>query len=137
MAQSNFPHDREAKPVTNDVGTAFLVQPGAAIATLSRSGAVKARFGIDPTRARELAAGSPIEVHPGDGTPPFVVPITSISPVAHTQTRLASVLIQIPAQQGLAAGQPLSARVVTRTSNAAVIVSYAALSMMAGSRSFS
>lgn len=104
-----------------------LVQPGAAIVTLSRSGAVKARFGIDPARARGLAAGSPIEVHPGDGSPPFVVPITSISPVAHAQTRLASILVQIPAQQGLAAGQPLSARVVTRTSSAAVIVPYAAL----------
>lgn len=104
-----------------------LVQPGAAIATLSRAGAVKARFGIDPAQARGLSAGSPIEVHPGDGSPPFTVPITSISPVAHAQTRLASVLVTIPAEQGLAAGQPLSARVVTRASRAAVTVPYAAL----------
>ncbi len=104
-----------------------LVQPGTAIATLSRAGAVKARFGIDPARARGLSAGSPIEVHPGDGSPPFVVPITGISPVAHAQTRLASILVQIPAEKGLAAGQPLSARVVARTSNAAVTIPYAAL----------
>lgn len=104
-----------------------LVQPGTAIATLSRSGAVKARFGIDPARARGLAAGSPIEVHPGDGSPPFVVPITGISPVAHAQTRLASILVQIPAERALAAGQPLSARLVARTSSAAVTVPYAAL----------
>lgn len=104
-----------------------LVQPGAAIATLSRSGPVRARFGIDPALARNLAVGSPIEVHPGDGSPPFVVPIASISPVAHAQTRLASVLVDIPAQKGLAAGQPLSARVVTRASPAATTVPYAAL----------
>lgn len=104
-----------------------LVQPGAAIATLSRSGAVKARFGIDSALARTLSAGSPIEVHPGDGSPPFVVPIASVSPVAHAQTRLASVLVTIPAQQGLAAGQPLSAQVVTRASRSAVTVPYAAL----------
>lgn len=104
-----------------------LVQAGAAIATLTRAGAVRARFGIDPAQARSLAAGSPIEIHPGDGSPPFVVPIASISPVAHVQTRLASLLVTIPAQQGLAAGQPLSARVVTRASRAAVTVPYAAL----------
>lgn len=104
-----------------------LVQPGAAIATLSRSGALKARFGIDPGLARSLAPGSPIEIHPGNATRPFVVPIASISPVAQAQTRLASVLVTIPAQQGLAAGQPLSARVVTRAARAAITIPYAAL----------
>lgn len=104
-----------------------LVQPGTVIATLLRAGAVKARFGIDPALARSLVAGNPIEIHPGDGSPSFVVPIASISPVAHAQTRLASVLVSIPAQQGLAAGQPLAARVVTRASRAAVTVPYAAL----------
>lgn len=104
-----------------------LVQPGAAIATLSRSGSVRARFGIDPALARALAVGSPIEVRPGDASQPFVVPIASISPVAHAQTRLASVLVNIPAQRGLAAGQPLSARLVTRASRAATTVPYPAL----------
>jgi RND family efflux transporter MFP subunit len=104
-----------------------LVQPGAAIATLSRSGAVKARFGVDPALARGLGPGSPIEIHPGDGSPTFMARIASVSPVAHAQTRLASILVDIPAQQGLAAGQPLSAKVVTRASQASVTVPYAAL----------
>lgn len=104
-----------------------LVQPGTAIATMSRSGTVRARFGIDPARARSLSARSPIEVQPGDGSPPFVVAITSISPVAQAQTRMGSIMVQIPAAHGLAAGQSMSARVVTRTSGAAVTVPYAAL----------
>lgn len=112
---------------TTGASAGDLVQPGTVIATLSRVGAVKARFGIDPALARNLAPGSPIEIHPGDGSPPFTVPIASISPVAHAQTRLASVLVTIPAQQGLAAGQPLSARVVTRASRAAVTIPYTAL----------
>ncbi|MFX9246791.1 HlyD family efflux transporter periplasmic adaptor subunit, partial [Acinetobacter baumannii] len=78
---------------TTGASAGDLVQPGTVIATLSRVGAVKARFGIDPALARNLAPGSPIEIHPGDGSPPFTVPIASISPVAHAQTRLASVLV--------------------------------------------
>ena len=112
---------------TTGASAGDLVQPGTAIATLSRSGAVKARFGVDPGLARGLGAGSPIEIHPGDGSPPFMARIASVSPVAHVQTRLASILVDIPAQQGLAAGQPLSAWVVTRASQAAVTIPYAAL----------
>lgn len=104
-----------------------LVQPGLVVATISRAGGAKARFGIDPARVRGLFAGMPLEIHPGDGSPPFTVPIASISPVAHAQTRLASILVDIPASQGLAAGQPLSARVVTQSSQAAVTIPYAAL----------
>lgn len=104
-----------------------LVQPGAVVATLSRAGGAKARFGVDPSRVRGLATGMPLEIHPGDGSPPFIVPIVSVSPVAHAQTRLASILVEIPASQGLAAGQPLSARVVIQSSRAAVTIPYAAL----------
>lgn len=104
-----------------------LVQPGAVVATLSRTGGAKARFGIDPSQARGLATGMPLEIHPGDGSLPFSAPILSISPVAHAQTRLASILVDIPASQGLAAGQPLSARAVIQSSRAAVTIPYGAL----------
>jgi RND family efflux transporter MFP subunit len=107
--------------------TGDLVQPGVVVATISRAGGAKARFGIDPARLRGLSAGMPLEIHPGDGSSPFTVPIASISPVAHAQTRLASILVDIPASQGLAAGQPLSARVVTQSTQAAVTIPYAAL----------
>ncbi len=104
-----------------------LVQPGAVIATLSKTGAVRARFGIDPAQVRGLSVGMPLEIHPGDGSPPFTASIASISPVADSGTRLASVLAHIAASQGLAAGQPLSASVAIRTSRAVVSIPYAAL----------
>lgn len=107
--------------------TGDLVQPGTAIATLSRSGALKARFGIDPALVGSLAPGNPIEIQPSNAAPPFTAQIASISPVAQVQTRLATVLVAIPAGQGLAAGQPLSARVLTRGAHAAITVPYAAL----------
>ena len=112
---------------TTGASAGDIVQPGAAIATLSRAGVVKARFGVDPALARSLASGSSLEVHPGDGSPPFSVPIRSVSPVANAQTRLATILVDIPAERGLGAGQPLSARVVTRAASAAVTVPYSAL----------
>lgn len=104
-----------------------LVQPGSIVATITRSGNAQARFGIDPARARSIAAGFPLEIHAGDGSPPFAVPIKSVSPVASAQTRLASVVADIPASHGLTAGLPLSARIVTRASRRTVSVPYAAL----------
>ena len=109
------------------VGVGELAAPGAVVATLARTGKMKARFGIDPALARHLSAGAPISISAGDGAPPVETRITSISPVADAQTRLASVVATIPAQQGLAAGLPLSARVATHTSRATVTVPYAAL----------
>ena len=104
-----------------------LVQPGAMIATLSRSGAARGRFGVDPALARRLAAGMPVVIHPGDGSPPFTAAVASVSPVANAQSRLASILVAIPAGSGLAAGLPLSGALAVRTSHQAVTVPYVAL----------
>lgn len=112
---------------TTGASAGDIVQPGAAVATLSRAGSVKARFGVDPVLARSLAPGSALEVLPGDGSPPFTVPIRSVSPVTNAQTRLATILIDVPAERGLGAGLPLSARVVARAASAAVTIPYAAL----------
>lgn len=104
-----------------------LVQPGTAIATLTRSDRTRARFGIDPARVSTLVTDMPIEIHPSDNSPSFTVPIASVSPLVSAQTRLASILADIPASRGLAAGLPLSAKVVTQASRQTVSVPYAAL----------
>lgn len=104
-----------------------LVQPGAAIATLSRAGKVQARFGIDPSLIRSLSIGERIEIQPSDGSPPFDSRISSLSPVAQQQSRLASILVDIPASRNLAVGQPLAARVAVRTARAGIAVPYPAL----------
>lgn len=107
--------------------TGDMVQPGGVVAALVRTGRAKARFGIDPALVHGLAAGMQLEIHPSDNSPAFTVAIESVSPVASVQTRLASMLADIPASHGLSAGLPLSARVVTQASRKAVSIPYAAL----------
>jgi RND family efflux transporter MFP subunit len=103
------------------------VQPGTVIATLSRAGATIARFGIDPALLRGLSASAPVELVPGDGAAAFRVPASGLSPVVDAGTRLATLLVAVPADKHLAAGTPLSARIVVRTSADAVTVPHAAL----------
>ncbi len=107
--------------------TGELVPAGSVVAVLSRAGAGWARFGVDPALARRLAAGMPIRVRAGNGTRSFDARIASISPVALAQTRLASLLVHLPADAGVAAGQTVSAQVVADRATAAVAVPYAAL----------
>jgi RND family efflux transporter MFP subunit len=104
-----------------------LVQPGTAVAALSRKGDVRARFGVDPATARHLAPGGLLEIRAGDGGPAFSARIAAVDPVADAQTRLASVLVRIPAERGLAPGLPLTASVVTAAVHGVVTVAYAAL----------
>lgn len=104
-----------------------LVQPGTSIATLTRAGASSARFGVDPTLLRALPAHATVEIVPGDGTAAFSVPASGFSPVIDPRTRLASLLVALPADKHLAAGTPLSARIVVRGSADAVTVPHAAL----------
>lgn len=119
------PHAGFVDSVAASVGD--LLQPGAMVATVSRSGAAKGRFGIDPALARRLAAGAAIVVHPADGSPPFTAAVASVSPVTSAQSRLASILVAIPAGSGLAAGLPLSGELTLRADHGAVSVPYAAL----------
>ena len=86
-----------------------LVQPGAAIATITRASDLRARFGVDPALARSLRPGTVLHVTASGGAAAFDVPIETVNPAADPQTRLASVFARLPAATGLGAGQMLSA----------------------------
>ncbi|MBI1182011.1 MAG: efflux RND transporter periplasmic adaptor subunit [Alphaproteobacteria bacterium] len=104
-----------------------LVSAGATMATITRVGAQRARFGIDPAAARKLSAGVTLSVRPEGAGKPFSAPVLSVDPAIDPNTHLASVFIDIPADRGLAAGQPLSAQVPVRQSGEATVIPYAAL----------
>lgn len=104
-----------------------LVAPGTAVATLSTGGPQVARFGADPATAAKLSPGMPLEVTNAAGGAAMPATIASISPVADAQTRLATIVVRLPAAQGLAAGQALTARVPVAASGDAVTIPYAAL----------
>ena len=104
-----------------------LVAAGSTVATLVRSGAGRAGFGIDPAAATRIRPGTRIRVGAASGRPTLTVPVESIDLTADPQTRLASLYARIPAQAGLGAGQPLTAQVPLAASTDAITVPYAAL----------
>lgn len=105
-----------------------LVQAGTPIATITGTGDLRARFGVDPATARGLRPGEPLRIAASGGAAAFDVPIASIDPATDPQTRLASVFARIPAGTGIGAGQTLGATVSGGGSgSAALTIPYAAL----------
>ena len=109
------------------VAVGELVQPGAAVATITRPGSLRARFGADPALLGKLRPGEPLRIEGAAGRAGFAVPIASVAPIVDPQTRLASVFADLPARAGLGAGETLMASVAAGGATAALRVPYAAL----------
>lgn len=105
-----------------------LVQPGTAVATIARTGDLRAHLGADPSVARALHPGLAVLIGAIAGRTAFSVPITSVAPVVDPQTKLASVFANLPAQAGFGVGETLTGTVaVGGGGGAALTVPYAAL----------
>lgn len=104
-----------------------MVAAGATVATLSRAGDLRARFGTAPAVARKLGPGAMLRIAPAGGGEPFDVPILSVNPAVDPQTRLASVYAAVAAGHGIAPGQPLSAQAPVAAASNALTIPYAAL----------
>ncbi len=112
---------------TYPVAEGQLVAAGTAVATIAQAGDLRARFGVDPSIARQLSRGGSLDIQRGPGRPPITAPIISIDPVVDPATRLASVFTRIPGSAGIGAGEPLRAKVTTETSGTGPSIPYAAL----------
>ena len=108
-------------------GPGNLVTAGTTIATISRAGALRARFGIDPALIPRLSRGAGIQLSPSGGGQATTLPIVSIDPTVDPQTRLASIYVSVPGSYATGAGQPLSGLVTLEQSSNAVTVPYSAL----------
>ena len=104
-----------------------LVSPGATIATIARSGDLRARFGIDPALLPRLSRAAGLKLDNGNEGAPVTLPIRSVDPSTDPQTRLASIYVTVPASLHSGAGQPLKGAVTLEQSGSAIIVPYAAL----------
>lgn len=100
---------------------------GAPVATITRGGALRGRFGADPAVARSLNAGQRVQVTTSTGAAPFAAAIVSVTPIVDPRTRLASVFTALPDQAGIAAGESLSGEVVVASSGDALTIPYDAL----------
>lgn len=104
-----------------------LVSAGTPMATISRSGTLRARFGIDPNLIGRISRNSGVRIPGAQGDPPTTLQITSVDPSADPQTRLASVYASVPAALGAGTGQPLSGEVTLEQSSNAATIPYQAL----------
>ena len=104
-----------------------LVAAGFAVATVSRVGNLRGRFGIDPALARRVSAGTSLRIMPSGGGAPFGVPILSVDPVVDPLTRLASVFVGIPDAAGIGAGETLSGELLVAATGDALTIPYGAL----------
>lgn len=104
-----------------------LVAAGGVVATIARSGDVRARFGIDPALARRIGRGVRLRIVPTGGGAPFTAPVLSVDPVVDPTTRLASVYTLVPANAGIGPGEALTAEVRVSEAKAALTIPYAAL----------
>lgn len=113
----------DAVPVT----TGDMLQPGAAVASVTRMGDARVRFGIDPDTARLLRPGMALRIGGDAARAPVTVPIESVSTVVDPQTRLAAVFARMPVSSGISAGQALTATIDSGDSGSALTIPYAAL----------
>ncbi|MDB5698716.1 MAG: efflux transporter periplasmic adaptor subunit [Alphaproteobacteria bacterium] len=108
-------------------GPGSVVAAGAPVATIARSGDLRARFGIDPALARRIPARALVRISPSAGGAPFTVPLDAVDPFVDPQTRLASLFARLPAAARIGIGEPLSGEVVATQAAVVPSIPYAAL----------
>ena len=108
-------------------GVGDLVPAGTIVATVARTGDLRARFGIDPALARRLSGSARLRIVPSGGGSQFSAPVQSVVPVVDPITRLASVYTLVPSIAGIGAGEALTAEVQISEAAAALTIPYAAL----------
>lgn len=105
-----------------------LIPSGGPVVKLGGSGPMRARLGVDPAGLPRMAPGQMVRIGPvsGEGAS-FVGRIQSIDRRVNPTTRLAGVLVALPAGSGFLPGQALKAEVVVGHRGGGVVVPRAAV----------
>tara|TARA_R110002124_G_scaffold95593_2_gene239868 strand:- start:1226 stop:2299 length:1074 start_codon:yes stop_codon:yes gene_type:complete len=104
-----------------------LVAAATPVVTIVKDGDVRARFGIDPSLARRVPAGSYVEITAAGGGDPLAVPVQSVDPVVDPQTKLASIYVLIPNENEIGAGESLTGKILLSSNASGLTIPYAAL----------
>jgi RND family efflux transporter MFP subunit len=104
-----------------------LLQAGAAVATITRAGDARVRFGVDPDAAQTIRPGLALAIAGNGARAPLTVVIDSVSPTVDPATKLAGVFARIPASSGIVAGETLTATIDVAAGSNALTIPYAAL----------
>lgn len=108
---------------TLPVSVGDLLPAGGPVAKVGGLTALRARLGVDPTQIRRAAIGQTIRLSSlAPGQPPLPATILSIDRRVDPTTRMAGVLVALPAATGFLPGQPLKGDWVVGGRTAAVTV---------------
>ncbi len=103
-----------------------VIAAGTAVATLGSGGAVRGRFGIDPSVAVQVRVGTPLPITlPGGSAVTGVV--AGVDPAVDPTTRQASIFARLPAATRIGVGETLRATLPLGSAATGVVVPYAAL----------
>jgi RND family efflux transporter MFP subunit len=119
------PADGTVDTVAATVGD--LLQAGAAVASVTRAGDLRVRFGLDPDSAQSVHPGMTIHIASAAAHAPIDVAVETVNANVDPQTRLASLYAHVPAASGLRIGETLSATVPIMGPGGALTIPYAAL----------
>jgi RND family efflux transporter MFP subunit len=104
-----------------------LVAAATPVVTIVKDGDIRARFGIDPSLARRVPAGSYVEITAAGSVAPLSVPVQSVDPVVDPQTKLAAVYVLIPNESEIGAGESLTGKILLSSNASGLTIPYAAL----------
>lgn len=105
-----------------------LLPAGGAVVKLGGSGPMRARIGIEPGDAMRMAPGLTVRLGPvsGDGAT-FLGRVQSVDRRVDPTTRLAGVLVALPAGSGFLPGQAIKGEVVVGRHGGGVVIPRAAI----------
>lgn len=109
------------------VKTGDLVPAGTTVATISVSGDLRARFGVDPADAQRIRPGQPITLAPAGTGQSIETKVVGVDSTVDATTRLASVFARIPGGLGIGAGEPLRGSIALGQTSTGMTIPYAAL----------
>ncbi|AIT79725.1 transporter [Novosphingobium pentaromativorans US6-1] len=104
-----------------------LIGSGTTVATISRKGSLRARFGISPALLARLSRSAGVTLQTNGGEASRTVPIVAVDPAVDPQTRLASLYVRLPSTAGIETGQVLSGQVALEQVDSGTTVPYDAL----------
>ena len=111
---------------TVNVKPGDIVAAGTAVATVTGTTGLRARFGLDPVLARQVASGESVTVTTSDGQT-FTAPVLAVDPMVDPQSHLASLVTAIPDGVHVGAGENLKGDVTVASHGDALTIPYTAL----------
>ena len=103
-----------------------VVAAGTTLATIATTSNLRARFGVDPALAHQIAAGASVHIVPANGEA-FDARVLSSSPVIDPQTHMAAIIATVPADAGLGSGDTLRGEVTVSSPQTVLSIPYTAL----------